>query len=215
MTLQLLSINVGTPKNIEYKDKVIRTAIFKKPIHGLANVEKLGIDGDGQADLRVHGGIDKAVYAYGANHFSYWPNVLNGRPIRYGDFGENLTFDEVDESQMCIGDFIRVGNVEFMISEPRIPCFKLGVAFDDNNMLRLFKDAQRPGFYLRVVTSGKIEKGMPIRWDQNYKERVSINALYEAILNRTAAESKEVFRRTQSLPIVSESLKANIDLALS
>ena len=212
--MQLLSINVGQPKDIDYDGKTVRTAIFKKPISGAVKVQQLAIDGDGQADLRVHGGIDKAVYAYSAHHFPYWTQTLNGRPIQYGEFGENLTIDEIDETTWCIGDHIKIGDVELMISQPRIPCYKLGIAFDNKHMVRLFKQALRPGGYFRVITPGVIEAGMGVERQENHQARVSIKALYQAIIDRTADGAQETLKLAQTLPDLSDALKENIERAL-
>ncbi len=212
--MQLLSINIGQPQDIEHDGKVIRTAIFKNSIDHSATVETLGIAGDGQADLTNHGGIHKAVYAYGANHFPYWSDILNGRNIEHGAFGENLTIDHLDEGKLCIGDYVNIGDVQLMISQPRIPCFKLGVRFNNKKMVRLFKEALRPGIYFQVITTGVIEPGMSVDWQPNYAERISVKATYEAIVNRSALQSRETFNRLVTLPTIPSALKHYIDLAI-
>ena len=213
--MKLLSINVSLPKDFAFEGKTVRTAIFKKPVSEAVRVSASGIEGDGQADRRVHGGADKAVYAYGANHFPYWSSLLGERSIGFGQFGENLTLSEVDESQWCLGDYVAIGDVTLMVSEPRIPCYKLSLAFDNKQMVPLFKAANRSGAYFRVVCEGLIERGMTAEWERNFSTRVSIQEIYHAILNRHQDSSKVILRKAQSLPILSDKLRSSIVLALS
>lgn len=135
------------------------TGIFKKPIEGKVMVRRLNLDGDEQADLTVHGGPDKAVYVYPVEQYEYWKKELPERALEWGSFGENLTVSGFDENLVCIGDKLRIGNAHFVVTQPRIPCFKLGIRLADPGMVKRFYKSGKWGFYLGVVTEGEIETG--------------------------------------------------------
>ncbi|MBJ7348716.1 MAG: MOSC domain-containing protein [Thermoleophilaceae bacterium] len=154
----LISLNVATPREIERGGEIIRTAIWKQPVAGRRAVEGVNIDGDDQADRTVHGGIDKAVYAYASEDYEWWSHQL-GKELDAGTFGENLTLSGVDVSGALIGERWRVGSVLLEVSEPRFPCWKLGVRMDDPGFLKQFAKALRPGAYLRIVEAGELGAG--------------------------------------------------------
>ena len=138
---------------------MISTAIFKEPVEGPARVARLNLEGDGQADLTVHGGPTKAVYAYPSQHYDFWRDQLPGTELRWGAFGENLTIEGLDEESVSIGDRFRVGTARLVVAEPRMPCFKLGLRFGDPKMIKRFLQSQRTGFYFGVEEEGHIEAG--------------------------------------------------------
>ena len=158
----IVSVNVGLPRDVVYGDRIVATGIFKTPIIGRIEVRTLGLEGDGQADLTVHGGPAKAVYAYPSEHYEYWAEQLN-LTIPYGMFGENLTTRGLLEESVHIGDRFHVGSAELVVTEPRFPCYKLGIKFGTMDMVKRFQESGRSGFYLAVSKEGDIEKGDSLR----------------------------------------------------
>jgi MOSC domain-containing protein YiiM len=156
---QLISISVGLPLEVEWNGEAIRTGIFKSPILGPVQVDPSGLFGDGQADLTVHGGLDKAVYAFDEATTEYWRAALARPNLSAGAFGENLTLEGWPETSVRIGDRFRIGEAEFQVSQPRQPCFKLGMLFDDPTLPKRFIKSGRVGYYLRVLEAGRIEAG--------------------------------------------------------
>ena len=156
--MKLISVNVGRPRTISWQGRRVRTGIFKEPVAGSVGVGTLNLDGDGQADLRVHGGEDKAVYAYPAEHYRSWSDEL-GRSLPYGQFGENLTLEGLTENEARIGDRYRIGSALLEVSQPRTPCFKLGIKMGDDAFPARFLESGRSGFYLRVAAPGTLQAG--------------------------------------------------------
>jgi MOSC domain-containing protein YiiM len=161
--MQLISVNVGTPRAVEWNGKTVETGIFKTPLTGAVAVGRTNLAGDRQADLEVHGGVDKAVYAYPSEHYPFWRGELDRPDLPWGMFGENLTTEGLDETSVRIGDRFAIGTAEFEVSQPRLPCFKLGAKFGRADMVKRFLQAGRLGFYLRVLREGAVEAGQPIR----------------------------------------------------
>jgi MOSC domain-containing protein YiiM len=158
----LLSIQVATPLAIRHMAKEVRTAIYKLPVQGPVMVRSLNIDGDEQGDLTVHGGVDKAVYCYASEYYPDWQEAL-GRELPNGTFGENLTVAGLLEQDMRLADIIEVGNAVLQVSQPRFPCFKLGIKLGNQRFVRRFWRSGHSGFYCRVLQEGLIEAGQPIR----------------------------------------------------
>src|SRR5215475_6227487 len=158
-TMKVVSVNVGLPRTVQWKGKAVSTGIFKAPVSGRVPLRSLNFDGDRQADLRVHGGPDKAVYVYPAEHYAYWHPELADMTLPWGMFGENLTTEGLDEGALQIGDRFRVGSAEVVVTQPRLPCYKLGLKFGRDDIVKRFLASGRLGFYLRVVTEGEIAAG--------------------------------------------------------
>jgi MOSC domain-containing protein YiiM len=135
------------------------TGIFKEPVDGAVMLRRLNLDGDRQADLSVHGGISKAVYAYPAEHYDFWKKELPDMQLPYGMFGENLTTEGLLEDGVNVGDRFRIGEAELMVTEPRMPCYKLGIKFGRSDILRRFLASRRTGFYLAVLKEGRVKSG--------------------------------------------------------
>lgn len=154
----LLSVNVGTPKDVHTGRRIVRTAIWKTPVAGRVAARGVNLEGDDQADRRVHGGPDKAVYAYAIEDTRWWEEHL-GRELGPGAFGENLTLEGVDCTNAEVGERWQIGSALFEVVQPRLPCFKLGVRFEDPRMLKRFAQASRPGAYLRILTEGDVGAG--------------------------------------------------------
>ncbi len=157
--MQLLSVQVGRPREVEWRGEVVTTGIFKQPVHGPVIVRYLDLDGDEQADLTVHGGRDKAVYVYPSEHYPLWRKELPELEFPFGAFGENLTVEGLLENDVRIGDVLRIGSAEFVVTQPRQPCYKLAVRFDRVDMLRRLLRTGRSGFYLRVLKEGVLSAG--------------------------------------------------------
>jgi len=157
--MPVISVNVGKPREVEWRGELVSTAIFKEPVAGPIAVRGLNLDGDHQADLTVHGGADKAVYAYPAEHYAHWRTEL-GRVLSWGSFGENLTVEGLPlEGELFVGDRLRIGTAELAVTQPRLPCFKLGIRFGNPQMVKRFLAAGRTGYYLRVLGEGQIGAG--------------------------------------------------------
>lgn len=155
----VLQVNVSLPTIVNFNGNKIETGIFKKPVSGKVKVRRLNLEGDAQADLTVHGGPDKAVYAYPLEQYDYWKTELSNSNLEWGVFGENLTVEGFDESNVCIGDRMKIGSAMFAVTQPRMPCFKLGIRFGDPTIVKRFYKSGKWGFYLSVLEEGEIETG--------------------------------------------------------
>lgn len=161
--MKLLSVNVAQPKEIRQRGRRVLTGIFKKPVAGPVRVAALNLEGDRQADLSVHGGANKAAYTYSWKNIEYWREILGRDDLVAGTFGENLTVDELLETEVCIGDELTMGTARFQVSQPRLPCYKLGIAIGHPDFPKIFQRSRRTGFYLRVLEEGIISAGDTIR----------------------------------------------------
>jgi MOSC domain-containing protein YiiM len=159
---ELRSVNVGATRTVEWAGRSVRTAIWKSPVAGRVRVEGMKVAGDDQADPRVHGGVDKAVYAYALEDYEWWAAAL-GAPCGPATFGENLTTAGLDPARCVVGERWTVGTAMLEVSEPRMPCFKLGIRMADANFVERFEDARRPGTYLRILGDGDVGAGDAIR----------------------------------------------------
>jgi MOSC domain-containing protein YiiM len=196
--MKLLSINVGLSREVKWRGKVVHTSIFKAPVRGRVWVRRLNIEGDQQSDLSVHGGVDKAVYAYPSEHYPYWRKELPDMDLPWGMFGENLTIQGILEGDVHIGDRLRVGSAEFVVTQPRLPCFKLGIRFGRPDMVKRFQRSGRTGFYLSVFGEGEITAGDSLEWiarDENGVTVADVAKLYTA-----DAANKDLLRRVSELP---------------
>lgn len=181
--MQLLSISVGRPREVEWRGDTVLTSIFKTPISGRVHVGRTNLDGDQQSDLTVHGGPEKAVYVYPAEHYPWWRSELGDPELTWGGFGENFTTEGLLEPQVFIGDRFRIGSAEFMVTQPRMPCYKLGVRFGRPDMVKRFHHSGRNGFYLAVIREGEVGAGDAIEALSQDERRLSVSdvvALYSA-----------------------------------
>jgi len=160
--MRVLSVNVGVPREVTWHGRVVRTAIFKEPVSGRVAVRRLNLEGDAQADLTVHGGAAKAVYAYASEHYPAWREELGRPDLPWGAFGENLTLEGLVEEDVAIGDRLRIGTAELVVTQPRLPCFKLALRFERQDIGKLFMASGRSGFYLAVVREGALAAGDPV-----------------------------------------------------
>ena len=159
MVPRILSVNVGLPRTVQWKGKAVSTGIFKEPVSGRIRLRALNFDGDRQADLSVHGGPNKAAYLYPIEHYAYWSRELPGTALPWGIFGENLTTEGFDESTLQIGDRFRIGSAEVMVTQPRLPCYKLGLRLGRDDIVKRFLSSERLGVYFKVVAEGEIGAG--------------------------------------------------------
>jgi len=201
--MRLVSVNVGRPREIEWRGKTVRTSIFKDPVTGPIRVRKLNLAGDEQADLSVHGGADKAVYAYPSEHYSYWRDELPGMEFPWGAFGENLTTEGTSERSLRIGDHLSIGTGEFLVTQPRLPCFKLGVRFGRPDMVKRFQRSARTGFYLAVLQEGSISPGDPIRVVSEAQPGVTVAEI--ARLYTAADAEQDLLRRASEVAALPDS----------
>ena len=172
--MKILSVNVGLPREVIFKGEVVTTGIFKQPVKGRVKLRTLNLDGDRQADLTVHGGIDKAVYAYPAEHYGYWQHELPGTTFSWGMFGENFTTEGLFEDAVNIGDLFQIGSSEVIATQPRMPCYKLGVKFRRTDMIKKFLKSRRPGVYFKVLREGEVGAGDEIKLIGKDKNNVTI-----------------------------------------
>lgn len=197
----VVSVNVGLPRVVEWRGRQVSSAIWKEPVEGPIVLEGINLVGDDQADRRVHGGIDKAVYAYSVEDYQRWATTTG--PLRPGTFGENLTTGGIDLGKAHIGDRWRVGSAVLEVSQPRQPCFKIGIAMGDDSFPGAFAAAGRPGTYLRIITAGSLQAGDLIVVDPAALPAVRVDSLVddeidEAVLRQVVDDPRvpEGWRRS-------------------
>jgi MOSC domain-containing protein YiiM len=201
--MKLLSVNVGLPQDVEWRGGAVRTSIFKSPVAGRARVRRLNIEGDQQSDLSVHGGVEKAVYAYPSEHFAYWREELPGTDLPPGAFGENFTTEGLLEGSVRIGDRLRAGSAEFVVTQPRMPCFKLAIRFRRTDMVKRFHRSGRSGFYLAVVQEGEVTAGDSFELLARDESGVTVAEVVN--LYTADAANQNLLRRVSELPALPES----------
>ncbi len=203
--MKLISVNVGLPREITVGGKIVRTSIWKTPVHGRVHVSTLNLNGDQQSDLSVHGGVDKAVYVYPSEHYSFWRTQLSDVELPWGAFGENFTSEGILDDQTRIGDRIRVGSAEFMVTQPRMPCFKLGIRFNRTDMVKRFLQSKRSGFYLAVIREGEVENGDAIEFTEKQETGVTITDIVN--LYSVDSQNQALLRRATESPALPQSWK--------
>ncbi len=157
--MNVMSVNIGLPREVMWHGRSVTTGIFKEPVDGRVALRTLNLDGDQQADLSVHGGPYKAVYCYPLTHYDYWRKELPGKDLPPGVFGENFTLDDFVEESIYLGDRYSIGSAEVVVTQPRLPCYKLGIRFEDNDMVKRFLASRRTGFYVAVTREGEVGAG--------------------------------------------------------
>ncbi len=203
--MQLVSVNVGLPQEVTWQGRVVRTSIWKDPVEGLVPVSLLNLAGDQQSDLSVHGGKEKAIYAYPREHYEYWRRELPATDLPWGAFGENFTTEGLLEPDIRIGDRIRVGSAEFLVTQPRMPCFKLGVRFGRDDMVKRFLRSGRSGFYLAVIREGEVASGNSIEFVGRDEHGVTVADI--ASLYARDKVNEDLLRRAVDVPALPESWK--------
>jgi len=214
MPMKLISVNVARPAEVQYGQSPIRTGIFKRPVSGPVRVGSYNLEGDGQADLENHGGLHKAVYAYSTDHYAYWREALGRDDMGWGQFGENLSIAGLDEAERCIGDRLQIGSALFAVSQPRVPCYKLGIRFGDEHMPRMFSQAALTGCYLSVLREGVIEAGDAVELVARGHRGVAVKPLFEAYMKRGGADAARILERALEVPELSPEWRAQIEKRL-
>jgi MOSC domain-containing protein YiiM len=196
--MKIISINVGLPREIKWRGKTVTTSIFKAPVSGSVLVKQLNIVGDQQSDLTVHGGPDKAVYAYPSEHYAFWRGELPGLKLSWGAFGENFTTEGLFEDTIHIGDRLRIGSAEFTVTQPRMPCFKLGIRFYRPDMIKRFLLSGRTGFYLSVSQEGEVTAGDSVTVTRRDKAEITVADIVR--LHAADGADQDLLRRASQLP---------------
>lgn len=178
--MKVISLNVALPRLLAYKGQTMNTGIFKKPVEGAVMLRRLDFDGDRQADLGVHGGPEKAAYAYPSEHYSFWKKELPEMDLPWGAFGENLTTEGMNETDTHIGDRFRVGKALVAVTQPRVPCFKLAAKFKRDDILKRFLQSGRSGFYFSVIEEGLVAAGDRIELVYADTNCISVSDINEA-----------------------------------
>jgi MOSC domain-containing protein YiiM len=205
--MKVLSVNVGFPRKVLFNGQTVTTAIFKDPITGPVILRKLNIDGDKQADLTVHGGLDKAVYSYPEEHYDYWRKQFPDMDLVWGMFGENFTTEGLMEDAVNIGDQLQIGSAKLVATQPRMPCYKLGVRFGHIEIIRMFMASNRPGIYFRVLKEGKVQRGDKIEVVKRDENNVKVTDIVSLYINRDNADSIETMRRATKISVLPEGWK--------
>ncbi len=201
--MKLISLNVSLPRIVEWHGEPVTTGIFKEPVDGPLMLRVLNLDGDRQADLTVHGGKSKAVYAYPSEHYEFWRKELPEIDLPYGMFGENFTTEGFGEDAVNVGDRFRIGKAELIVTEPRLPCYKLGIKFGRVDIIKKFLQSRRTGFYFAVLKEGKVKAGDEIETIGRDPNNISIADIVR--LYAFEKDDLETLRRAVKLEALPES----------
>lgn len=206
--MRIVSVSVGLPQEVMWHGRSVTTGIFKKPVEGRVAVRKLNLDGDRQADLTVHGGEHKAIYCYPVEHYAYWNKELPGRELSMGNFGENLTTEGLVEDEVHLGDRWKIGSAETVVTQPRLPCYKLGIRFQSDDMVKRFLESKRTGFYLAVVREGEVGVGDEIKVTARDPVAVPVSEITRLYVAKRYGEAEaESVRRILGIGALPESWK--------
>ena len=206
--MKIVSVNVGLPREVVWKGITVQTAIFKEPVTGAVSIRELNLAGDQQADLTVHGGSKKAVYAYPAEHYGYWGKQLSDDSLPWGAFGENLTTEGLWEDTLCIGDVLRVGSAVLQITQPRMPCYKLEIKFNRDDMIKRFLLSGRSGFYFSVIERGDVAAGSKVEILDRDPDGVTVSDIVRLYLGQT--RDPELLQRARSVGSLPQNWKTQL-----
>jgi len=193
--MKVLSVDIGLPKKVLFNGQNVTTAIFKDPVKGPIMLRMLNLDGDKQADLTVHGGVDKAVYSYPAEHYDYWRKQFPNADLTWGMFGENFTTKELMEDAVNVGDQFQLGSAKLVATQPRMPCYKIGVRFGRMDVVRRFLASGRPGIYFKVLKEGQVQVGDKIEIISKDKNNVTVKDIVRLYVTRDHPDNIETMRR--------------------
>jgi MOSC domain-containing protein YiiM len=222
--MKLVSVNTGLPREVSWHGRIVTTGIFKEPVGGRVALRKLNLDGDRQADLTVHGGEYKAVYCYSLGHYDYWKKELHGRELPMGMFGENFTIDDggpglpsgqalpggqgLLEESVHLGDRFSIGTAEVVVTQPRLPCYKLGVRFGSDDMVKRFLASGRTGFYVAVLREGEVAAGDEIEVISGEANAVAVSEITHLYVVKRYGEAEiRAVRRALRVEELPESWK--------
>ena len=195
--MKIVSVNVGQPREVLAGGQTVTTGIYKEPVAGRVVARRLNLEGDRQADLSVHGGIHKAVYAYPSEHYPFWRGEFPEMDLPYGMFGENLTVAGLTEKELNIGDTLRIGEALMQVTQPRMPCFKLAIKFGREDIIKRFMQSQRSGFYLAVLEEGEVGAGDEI--DRQHRDAGNVTVTDIVRLYSTDKYNLDLLRRAVQL----------------
>jgi MOSC domain-containing protein YiiM len=201
--MKLISVNVGLPREVTWKAKTVSTGIFKEPVSKRVMVRSLNLDGDGQADLTVHGGLDKAIYVYPFEHYDYWQTELPDTEFPPGIFGENFTIAGLREEEVNIGDRFAIGTVKLMVTQPRLPCYKLGIRFGRPDMVKRLLASRRTGFYFRVLQEGEVGAGDTLELVSRDDNNITVADITQLYVGKE--DNLELFHRAAQLEALPKS----------
>lgn len=206
--MKVVSVNVGMPREVLWKGMTVQTGIFKQPVEGRVRISKLNLAGDSQADLTVHGGEEKAVYAYPAEHYAYWRQELPEVRFSWGMFGENLTTEGLSEDSLFVGDRLSIGASVLQVTQPRMPCYKIALRFDRDDMIKRFLLSGRSGFYFSVLEPGNVSAGQEIVVLHRDRGRVSVADISRLYLGQV--RDPELFARAMNLSALPRNWKPEL-----
>ena len=199
--MKLLSLNVGLPRQVNFQNELVTTGIFKEPVMGSVRLRKLNLDGDKQADLTVHGGADKAIYAYPKEHYNYWKKELPEMSLPWGMFGENFTTQGMFEETVNVGDQFQIGTARVVATQPRMPCYKLGVKFGRMDIIKKFLASGLTGVYFKVMKEGDLEQGDEIKLIKKDENNVTIKDIVRLYtVNKDDLQTMERAVKVKDLP---------------
>ncbi len=212
--MRIVAVSTGLPADLTSGSRTVLSGIVKAPVDGRVAVGPTGLAGDGQADLSVHGGPDKAVYAYPLEHYAHWAAELGRDDLAPGHFGENLTVEGLPEDEIAIGDVLRSDGALFEVSQPRVPCFKLGMRMGDPGFLKPFLRSGRVGFYLRVLETGSVGAGDALRREHAAEGSMTVRAVAALLLDSASADDLARGAEVAALPLAWREGFANRAIAL-
>lgn len=207
--MRIIAVSIAKPVEIEYNGKRVKTGIFKKPVSGRLRATFTGLEGDGQADLKAHGGADKAIYVYSLENYMFWENELGLSDLPCGQFGENLTVQGLGDQEVYIGDRFSVGQAVVEVTQPRIPCFKLAIRMDSARFPKQFLRSRRVGFYVRVLEEGELGTGDPIEKIVEHPHRLSVAKSLLALTR--GPEQLPVIRRALEIDALSSAWREDLE----
>ncbi len=211
--MKLLSLNIALPQTVEINGKPVLTGIYKQPVAGRVRLGRLGLAGDGQADLTVHGGEHQAVYSYPIEHYAHWQRVLQSAALPFGTFGENFTISGWLEETVCVGDIWQIGGAQIQVTLPRLPCFKFGHKVGKPDILKDFLYSGRSGFYHRVLTEGLVGAGDEIKLVQ--RDPAGLTVRMALGMQKLGEGDEPLLRRALQIPSLSPVLRRDLAARLA
>lgn len=207
--MKVLSLNIGKTQTIKWKNSTTKTAFFKIPVQESLHVSLLKIEGDEQADPRFHGGETKAVYAYDIDHYQHWKKILARDDWNFGLFGENLTTEGLLDNEVMVGSIYKIGTTELQAMEPRFPCMKLNMRFNDANMVKMFTQQKRNGIYFKVIEQGSIQSGDAIELVEQSPYKITIADIVNS--HNSRGKNQQQLKDILAIPFLPKALKKNLE----
>ncbi|MEA2239271.1 MAG: hypothetical protein QOC81_3995 [Thermoanaerobaculia bacterium] len=200
--MKVISVNAGLPREVDWQGETVLTSIFKAPVAGRVPVDTLNLAGDRQSDLSVHGGAEKAVYVYPSEHYAFWREELPDVDLPWGSFGENLTVEGLAEDVVQIGDVLGIGSASFVVTQPRMPCYKLGIRFGRMDMVKRFLRSGRSGFYLSVSKEGDVSAGDAVALTPSREPAITVAEFVSIYAGN--GKNQDLLRRASEVPAIPE-----------